>query len=157
MTPGKLYKVRVALDAKGVKSAVVEASEKGLMMAGALVEREAKLSMRQGGKQKGKGPLGGKLRGIPSEPGTPPHVQTGNLRASITHALASAGIVIAGTTPAAWYGKIHEHGGRNHPRRPFMRPALIAASPKFAALFKSMNLAATKAGRQLNQKRGTRP
>lgn len=148
-----LYKVKITLDAKGVKTAVVQASTKGLMQAGALVEREAKLSMREGGREEG--PLGGKRR-IPSAPGSPPHVQTGNLRASITHALSRAGIVIVGSTPAAWYGKIHEHGGRHHPRRPFMRPALIKASPQFPALFKKLNLAETKAGRALNAKRGAK-
>ena len=49
---------------------------------------------------------------IPSEPGTPPHTQTGHLRTSITSAVdsnkAQPSVVVGAI---AKYGKVHEHGG----------------------------------------------
>ncbi len=101
-----------------------------------LVENEAKRSMKKGGRPaKARGPRGGRARGTPSAPGTPPHVQTGNLRASITHAMVSPTLAIVGPTREAWYGKVHEFGGRYHPKRPFMRPALNREKSKFARQF----------------------
>lgn len=88
------------------------------------VEREAKLSMRKGG---------GKAH-VPSAPGTPPNVQTGNLRSSISWARMGASWVI-GPTTQGYYGRYHEHGSRRHPRRPFMRPALDRVRWRYYHLF----------------------
>jgi len=145
-------KAKTSFDTRRVLAAVSEAKRDPEMLAGAAVEREAKKSMRKGGRFEG--PRGGKQR-RPSAPGTPPNVQTGNLRASITHARdGQYGRVLAGTTNVAWYGRIHEHGGRYHPRRPFMAPALRAAQRNFPQFFGKMNLSKTRAGRELNAKKG---
>lgn len=144
--------IKAAFDARRVLAAVAEAKRDPEMLAGAAVEREAKKSMRKGGRYNSA--RGIKYR-IPSAPGTPPNVQTGNLRASITHAREGQyGRVLAGTTNVAWYGRVHEHGGRYHPRRPFMLPALRAAQKNFPQFFGKMNLSKTRAGRELNAKKG---
>lgn len=114
------------LDIVGLRKAVQKASIEPLAKAALLVETAAKTSMRTGG---------GKVR-TPSKSGVPPHVQTGNLRASISHAREHGGTWVIGPTRQAWYGKIHEFGGRRHPARPFMRPALTRASQSFAQFFK---------------------
>ena len=99
-----------------------------LMKCGALVEGEAKRSMQAGGRVKGR------KTGVPSAPGDPPHVQAGALRASIAYSATMEGTVVVG--PTEWYGKVHEYGGRNHPQRPFMRPALARSRTMFPRQFK---------------------
>lgn len=50
---------------------------------------------------------------VPSEPGSPPHVQTGNLRASVSWGVdetAKRPSLVVGAI--ARYGKIHEYGGK---------------------------------------------
>ena len=130
--------------------AIQEKTDKALLKCGALVEREAKKSMRKGGRRKG--PRGGKVR-EPSAPGTPPNVQTGNLRRSITYARIAKNRVLIGPTPMAWYGKLHELGGqfgrRYFPQRAFMIPALERARERFASIFMSEKLADTEMGRKL--------
>lgn len=145
--------LRLTFNPRLVVQAVAQAKGDPEMKAGLLVEREAKLSMHKGGRFEG--PRGGKMR-IPSEPGDPPNVQTGNLRGSITTARENDlfGRVIVGPTRAAWYGRLHEHGGRHHPKRPFMRPALVEVRQKFPALFLGLKLAKTPAGQKLNSKKG---
>lgn len=120
-----------------------------------LVERSAKTSMAKGGreaitkvnKKTGKTTKTKRFRRVPSKAPNPPHVQTGNLRGSITHAIVrirrflSGGITaIVGPTRLAWYGQIHEYGGefggRHYPARPFMRPALARTQDQFQDLFK---------------------
>jgi len=107
-----------------------------------MVEREAKMSMKAGGALGRIGPRGGYIR-EPSAPGTPPHVQLGALRASITHATTHRGetnapVEIVG--PTAKYGAVHEFGSRTHPKRPFMRPALQRIAPQIKRLFARMKL-----------------
>jgi len=98
------------------------------------VEREAKASMVEGGRR------AGRKSGVASPPGMPPHRQTGDLAASVTHAKAGPMSAIAGPTNEAWYGKIHEfggeYGGRNYPERPFMRPALQRTQRKMIRHFR---------------------
>lgn len=122
-----------------------------LKKGGLLVEREAKLSMKTGGKDS-------EGRTVQhSSPFEPPYVQTGNLRASITHAQTwerGIPVVIVGPTAEAWYGRILEFGGKRILPRPFMRPALRRSRKKFKLLFRRMNLARTAAGRSLNKIRG---
>lgn len=120
--------------ARSVHNAVERASLKPLLQCGARVERAAKTSMR----------AGGGVQRTPSAPGTPPHVQTGVLRSSIATAEASILEVVIGPTEHAWYGRIHEHGGRHHPKRPFMRPALRKAQREFPREFKGLKLRATR-------------
>jgi hypothetical protein len=139
------------LDAKAVREAVKEAKVKPLAKAALLVEREAKASMKEGGRTKQKGPRGGKIQ-IPSPVGTPPHVQTGTLRASIAIAKTMHETYLVGPRSIAWYGRVHEFSKR-FPRR-FMFPALVRERRKFPALFKNAPLANTRAGRKLNSSKG---
>jgi len=107
---------------------VAQAALDPLMECGLLVEREAKRSMRSGG---------GKTH-EPSPPGTPPHVQTGALRSSVATAPVGLKTVIVGSIE--WYGRVHEYGGRFHPKRPFMRPALLRVMSKFASKFRGLRV-----------------
>lgn len=102
-------------DLEKLWGAVDKASRKVLVRQGAIVEREAKRLVSQGG---------GKAH-VPSKPGKPPHVQTGVLRSSIAFAIDTAAFeptVLVG--PTAKYGKYLEFGTRKMAARPFMRPAL---------------------------------
>lgn len=118
------------LDAKGLREAVRKASVDPLAEAALMVEKEAKASMSAGG---------GRAK-TPSAEGTPPHVQSGNLRASITTGRLPNGNYIIGPTRNAFYGKIHEFGGRFHPARPFMRPALLKTRRRFPSKFKGARI-----------------
>lgn len=115
-----------------------------LRKAALLVEREAKTSMRKGGRSKG--PRGGKSRKA-STPPAPPHVQSGIGRGSISTAFVrrpdGSMTALVGPTNVAFYmGHIHERGGefggRNYPARPFMAPALANVQNQFPALFRSI-------------------
>jgi len=143
------------LDARGVRKAVRQASIVPLDRCAMLVERAAKMSMRAGG---------GAAR-TPSPPGTPPNVQTGNLRSSITWGRTPHTRVV-GPTRQAWYGRIHEQpgssarsrefGGRNYPKRAFMLPALLRTRRMFASLFRMLPLGATPEGQKMNRRKGPR-
>ena len=137
------FKGKAWLDEKGVREAVNQASVNPFAKAASMVEREAKISMKRGGGKKG----------TPSPAGDPPNVQSGVLRGSIKTEKSTTGIWRIGPTLIAWYGKIHEFGGRHHPRRPFMRPALERVRKFFPQLFKNLPISKTPAGRKLNRSR----
>lgn len=161
-------KVNIKMFPNDVVSAFKDASLPRMLKAGAIVERQAKLSMNVGGRTKK--PAGRDARGkftkgaiiqTPSDPGQPPNVQTGNLRNSITHAPTRRGTVIVGPgARIASYGKIHEkggqYGGRNYPARPFMRPAMNNSRRDIRRVMKGLPAAKTVAGRRLNAKRKRR-
>ena len=160
-------KTRVKLYPKEVRAAAADAAIKSLMRCGALVERDAKKSMHKGGASRlpriggGDTKTGSKYVTVrePSPPGSPPHVQRGTLRNSITHAYdKTLGTVIVGPTSIAWYGQIHEYGGRYgralFPKRAFMAPALTRVRKRFPAMFRNLPLSKTTAGRKLNARRG---
>lgn len=92
---------------------------KDLLKRALRVETEAKRSMSPGG--------AGKAH-VPSQPGRPPAVDTGRLRASITHDMGSdsAGLVARVGTDVT-YGRHLELGTSRMAARPFLRPALHAA------------------------------
>jgi hypothetical protein len=153
------FKAKTWLNAKQVRKAVEEASVGRLAQCAFLVEAEAKLGMRAGGGTPSKTKTGrdreyyNSMRGgyvIASKPGDPPHTQVGTLKSSIQAALTWYGTYVVGPTLMAWYGRIHEFGGRFHPKRPFMRPALNRARRKFTALFRGIPIAFTPSGRWLN-------
>ena len=144
-------KVKTEIDKKNVIKAVKQASIPRIKRAAFLVEREAKLSMKRGGR--GTGARGGKTY-LPAPPGMPPHVQTGNLRASIQSGPTQRGTYVVGPTLQAWYGRLLEIGSRVMKKRPFMRPALQRAQRLFPAMFKDLHLARTRAGRILNKAKG---
>lgn len=106
--------------------------QKHLLKCGIIVEKEMKLLLSVGGYSVSES---GEKTYEPSNPGDPPHLRTGTLRASVQTAWDPATkSVVVGSTRTAWYGKIHEHGGRFHPKRPFAMPALLRARPKFKNL-----------------------
>lgn len=105
---------------------VKNASDQKLARIAAAIERAAKVSMKAGG---------GSLR-EPSPPGTPPHVQTGTLRSSITFARAGRLRYIVGPTFIAKYGEKHEFGKEGLPPRPFMRPAAAKVFSSIEGKFK---------------------
>jgi hypothetical protein len=121
-----------------VTRAVALASLDPLRKCAAEVEREAKQLLSVGG---------GSGR-VPSPPGIPPHLQTGALRASVSHALLTMGGMPAAhgiaaraiVGPTETYGKYHEFGSRVHPQRKFMLPALLRCHMRFAHLFRRLRL-----------------
>ena len=133
---------RVRIYKRETIQAVMEAIDRPLSHIAAEVEGAAKRSMAGGGSEH-----------MPSEPGTPPNVQTGNLRAQITHARTERGSYIVGPTSMAPYGRTHEYGVYPYPDRPFMRPALEMTVQRVMNRFRNLNLANTPTGRRLNSRR----
>ena len=89
-----------------------------------------------------------------SKPGTPPHAHKGKLRRSIRYSVDETNVTVGPAYSAIrsggrppWLGSMHERGGmfrgkkkgtkRYVPARPFMAPALAAASKRFKASWKS--------------------
>lgn len=131
-----------------VLQAFGQAARPGLRECAALVEGEAKRSMKGGRmrveykfKKKKDGSARSRLVSTPSPPGTPPNVQSGNLRSMISSNVTMKKVNwvgIAGPTREAPYGAIHEDGGefggRTYPARPFMMPALRKKSQSFPGI-----------------------
>lgn len=157
------------LDKAAVMRAVEDAGKMSLVKCAAEVEREAKMSMKKGGKmivggggRNAKGQFKKQIkRHIPSEPGTPPHRDKGNLVGSIRYAQTETGSYVIGPTMTAFYGRVHEFGARIKmkngriivmPKRPFMRPALMNTKNRFPDFFKNLPLANTPDGRNLNSR-----
>jgi len=124
-------KVRAALMPRLKKCGyLVEAKAKRLLSKGRSTKR-MRLSKTTGAAEK-------VVEREPSAPGTPPHILTGNLRSSIKTE-EDGDVVVVGPTTTAWYGVVHEFGGRFHPARPFMRPALQQCATEFAPLFAGLD------------------
>lgn len=146
------------LDVKGIRAAVREASIEPKHKMALEIEREAKTSM-QGGRKKVTRAARGKRRkrkvtiSEPSAPGTPPNVQSGVGRGSITVAFvkASQSYIVGPSSPPAPYMAAHEFGSRYHPPRPFMRPALMRALPRYPKLYKNLPLTKTRAGLRMER------
>lgn len=138
-------KGRSFLDVDGVREAVAQSSLKRLEKAALLIRVSAVQSMVR------RGP-----KGTPSPPGTPPHPQSRVLKNSIQHARTETGSWVIGPTTVASYGRIHEFGGRRHPPRPFMRPALLRVANQLPSVFSRLQLSRTKAGLALNRLRLSR-
>ena len=94
------FRCKTWMAPREVRKAVEEASVDPLHQCALEVESEMKRSMKGGG---------GKDR-IPSEPGEPPHAQTGNLRSAITTARTPRNTYYVGPTVRAWYGRVMEYG-----------------------------------------------
>ena len=148
----------------------VEAASIGIFAKCALlIEADAKRRLSKGGKRLGSAKLGDKKVPVKYEAGPAgeaPRLRTGNLRASIKSAKTERGTYLVGPTVTAFYGQIHEYGGKirvtprmrgylaavhgihlkkdtSHitiPKRPFMGPAMLAMAAKFPALFKDVPL-----------------
>ena len=99
-----------------VEGALKSSSRLPLIRAAKRIQREAQRSMKQA-----------PAPGVPSPPGTPPHSQTGTLKGDIqvfVRKLADGSYSVSvGFTRKAWYGIVHERGGKFHPRRAFIDPA----------------------------------
>ena len=84
--------------------------------------------------------------GVPSRPGTPPNVQTGNLKKNVqayNYAVPGGRAVGVGWNKAAWYGIVHEEGGIYHPIRAFIMPAYTKERPRFKHKFRNLPLVNT--------------
>lgn len=114
------------------QASVAQKVEHGMELACAMLETEAKLSVSISGDHHG---------GDPSAPGEPPHLQSGELRAGISHTVdAFDGQMVRGhlgvlaSSPANKYARRLELGfagvdslGRhyNQAPRPYLRPAVL--------------------------------
>lgn len=127
MAKGKPYQFKFKMYEQEVKKRLESGCIDRLAKCGAAVEREAKRIMHKGGR------VEGSKKQIPSEPGQPPHAQSGDLRRSIGHAIDGQRVIVGPTEP---YGKTHEFGIPPYPKRPFMEPALLNAKQKFREIFK---------------------
>jgi len=113
-------------DVEKIRRKVNAATHEPVKQAAILVDVEARRLLN----------IGGGTNHAPSAPGEPPHKQWGTLQASIRYAKVASNWYVIGPTTVAWYGRVHEFGGKNHPPRPFMRRALENLKAKFAELFK---------------------
>lgn len=100
---------------RGVKEIQKEA-KKEVTRKALRVEANAKKSMRGGGKPH-----------TPSKPGQPPRVDTGRLRASITHEVHEGFLTVTARVGTnVKYAIFLEFGTSKMAARPFLRPALDA-------------------------------
>ncbi len=118
------------IDRKAIERAVVKAGSEALGQAAAALEREVKTSMS----------TGGGASKTPSTAGSIPHVQTGNLRASIQSAKVNDRMWIVGPTTNAIYGQYLEFGTKFMKPRPFMFPALLKVLRLLPRFYKNLNL-----------------
>jgi len=72
----------------------------------------------------------------PSEPGTPPHINEGNLRKSIFWAMDPSGKLLVRVGTTVDYGLYLEEGTRNMAARPYLRPSLSEMQPKIRSILK---------------------
>jgi phage gpG-like protein len=134
-----------------IQAKQLAASRSALSKSLSLIEREAKTLLSVTGSGPG-GPgrdtKSGRFTkgagGTPSMPGTPPHLQSGDLRRSVKQGR----IEQIGRTrfqgevgPTIEYGRIQELGGEAGrgsilPSRPYMQPAFEAMLPEIAAVFR---------------------
>lgn len=77
-----------------------------------------------------------RARGVPSAPGTPPSVQTGDLRRRLFHMLKRPGVAIAGSNLR--YARIQELGGTIHAKR--TRNLAIPLTPEARRLSSAGNI-----------------
>ncbi|MFA5037988.1 MAG: HK97 gp10 family phage protein [Candidatus Izemoplasmatales bacterium] len=96
---------------------ILDSLQKGLEKAGLIVERQAKINVSQSTGH--------------------PKVQTGRLRASITHNV-NPGEVEIGTN--VYYGKYLEHGTVNHPPYAWLFPAVELKKPEIIEALKGHNI-----------------
>lgn len=101
--------------------------------AGLLVERNAKIKLTESGRHKQGTPT-------PSNPGNPPAIITGALRASVTTTSPTRigfGAYMVQVGPTMIYSRVQELGGgpSNLPARPYMAPALDASTAGIYAIY----------------------
>jgi len=134
----------IKMDHAGMQRTVQDSLPPRVLRCAVLVEGEAKRLLS----------VGGGASHVPSAPGQPPHAQTGELKSSITSAMAGPNTAIVGpnkigkpTRAGKKYsiGHIHEFGGVRHPKRPFMKPALMRMLERFPEQFKGLDFRLTGA------------
>lgn len=76
-----------------------------------------------------------------SQPGSPPHKQTGTLQRSISVEPSRPSVkkMVAKVGPAQElkYARVHELGSSDMPMRPYLTPAFVACEPKIMQYLKS--------------------
>lgn len=172
-----MFELRISthLDTKEVLEKVQKASIEAKHKCALLVEAEAKKLLSKGGsklqQQSGMG-AGLKKIYIPSPPGEPPRLKSGNLRNSIATARTEKDTYVVGPSKTAFYGQIHEFGrvikvtprmrmwlglnlgiwlkketGTIHiPPRPFMKPALLKVMSRFPEQFRNLPIGGAAGG-----------
>jgi len=121
--------VFVKFNSRKVLKAASRSIDKPLDKAALMIERKAKILLS----------IGGGSAKTPSSPPRPPHLQTGNLRASIAWEAGRKGRLksrLIGPRKSAFYGKIHEFGLAGYPKRVFMATALRNTRSRILPLFK---------------------
>ena len=104
--------------------------------AGLAVERNAKIQLTQSGRHRPGTPT-------PSQPGSPPAIITGALRASVTTSSPQKvgfGTYMVQVGPTMVYGRVQELGGgpSNLPARPYMAPALNNSRDDIFAIYSAV-------------------
>ena len=135
----------IKMNAPALKRAMARGSEDPILKGAILVQRAAQRLVSKGARR-WKLP-NGEVRYKGSKPGEPPMLRTGELRASIMHAVTpvrgglGASAVIGPTKrqeDGGSVGKTLEFGTRTLAKRPFMRPSLGEVRGEFPKLFKGM-------------------
>ncbi len=112
-----------------LSAAAKKEAQKRLIAMGESIATDARTSMVLG-------------HGKPSRPGTPPHIQTGELKNSIGVRKEDGVVYVATKRPEGWsgfwYPPVHEFGLGKFPRRPFLRPAFNRALARLADSFKDL-------------------
>lgn len=125
---------RVQENMKRRKTAVAGNVAKAILQACLLVERQAKMDMRN-------------TPTSPSSPGDPPAIDTGRLVASVTHVIEGGGFSketkgYVGTNVD--YGRHLEFGTSTIAPRPWLTPALESKKKEIKALIKEATMKSTK-------------
>lgn len=137
-----MFRVRVAkahFNTMALTKAFERAAHDQQIKFAKMIVKSAKLSMRKAPIRIG--PRGG-IHYIPSKPGKPPHIRTGTLKRDILAVQLRKSVVIRQGTKG-WYGLVHEFGGKRHPPRPYIGPAIRRVTPRFPSMFSSMNIKRT--------------
>lgn len=104
--------------------------------AGLALERNAKITLTQSGRHRPGTPT-------PSQPGSPPAIITGSLRASVKTGSPTKigfGTYMVQVGPTMVYGRVQELGGgpNNLPARPYMAPALNNSKDEIYAIYNAV-------------------
>lgn len=117
--------MRVTIDASRFASMTAGRLQKNLDAVGFFLDGKIKESISTGQETERYGRKAIYYRGhSPSSPGEPPHLLTGQLRASITHQVTDDLRLRIGSNLD--YSLILEQGSQHMAARPFLRPAIIA-------------------------------
>ena len=146
------FKSKTFLDAAGLTKAVAQASKTPLEQAGLLTSSAARKSVRK----QPDTPMLSKKTGLPlkkkksSKPGNPPFSITGKLKKNIV-TRRGKDLLRPSVRVLSRKDRVHEFGGKNHPARPYLQPALEKQKAKFPGLWRGVDLAKTPAGKEMSR------